>query len=107
VQVLIDVGLIVAIANFIVLVFFFTSYIHVLLLNIYDMLHSTNSMLYFAMYFPYAFIIMFSGGRWKTFLTIADAPRGSWKSIGFVIRADRDCNNLEARDYTINVIDGR
>jgi len=47
------------------------------------------------------------GGRWETFLVVADDPRGSWKPIGFVIRTDKDYDNLEARDCTINIVDGR
>ncbi|MFP3195274.1 MAG: hypothetical protein RXQ74_00200 [Caldivirga sp.] len=47
------------------------------------------------------------GGRWETFLVTSDDPRGPWSPVGFVIRTDRDYDSAEARDCTINVIDGR
>ncbi len=55
----------------------------------------------------YLYMSLDVGGRWETFLAIADDPRGPWKPVGFVIRTDRDYDSAEARDCTINIIDGR
>jgi len=47
------------------------------------------------------------GGKWETFLLVSDDPHGPWRPVGFVIRTDHDYDSAEARDCTINVIDGR
>lgn len=45
--------------------------------------------------------------RWETFLLISDDPAGPWKPWGFVLRGDREYDSGEARDCTIDIIDGR
>ena len=44
--------------------------------------------------------------KWETFLLTADDPSGPWKPEGFVIRGDKDYDSGEARDCTIDVVDG-
>jgi hypothetical protein len=45
--------------------------------------------------------------RWETYLLTADDPRGPWRGEGFVIRTDRPYDSEEARDCTVDVLDGR
>ncbi len=45
--------------------------------------------------------------RWETFLLTADDPAGEWSPEGFVIRADSSYDSGEARDSTIDIVDGR
>ena len=45
--------------------------------------------------------------KWETFLLIADDPAGPWEPYGFVIRGDMDYDSGEARDGTIDIVDGR
>ena len=45
--------------------------------------------------------------KWETFLLTADDPCGPWRGEGFVLRADRDYDGAEARDCTIDIVDGR
>lgn len=44
--------------------------------------------------------------RWETYLVTAEDPRGPWEPHGFVIRADQPYDSAEARDCTIDVLDG-
>ena len=45
--------------------------------------------------------------KWETFLLTAEDPSGPWKPEGFVIRGDREYDGGEARDSTIDIIDGQ
>jgi len=45
--------------------------------------------------------------RWETYLMTADDPAGPWKGEGFVLRTDMDYDSGEARDSTIDIVDGR
>ncbi len=45
--------------------------------------------------------------RWDTLLLTSDDPAGPWEPYGFVIRGDRDYDSSEARDCTIDIVDGR
>jgi hypothetical protein len=45
--------------------------------------------------------------KWETFLLIADDPAGPWEPWGFTLRGDRDYDAAEARDCTIDIVDGR
>ncbi|MEM1667862.1 MAG: hypothetical protein QXM53_04300 [Thermofilaceae archaeon] len=47
------------------------------------------------------------GGRWETYLLSSDDPAGPWRGEGFVLRCDRDYDAVEARDPTIDIVDGR
>jgi len=47
------------------------------------------------------------GGKWETYLLTSDDPAGPWRGEGFVLRCDRDYDSTEARDPTIDIIDGR
>jgi len=44
--------------------------------------------------------------RWETYLMRADDPCGPWKGEGFALRGDRDYDSAEARDPTIDIVDG-
>ncbi|RLF24518.1 MAG: hypothetical protein DRN15_02345 [Thermoprotei archaeon] len=44
---------------------------------------------------------------WDTLLLVADDPKGPWESKGLVIRRDAVFDIAEARDATIDIIDGR
>ena len=46
-------------------------------------------------------------GKWETYLMTADDPAGPWSGEGFVLRGDREYDSGEARDCTIDIIDGR
>jgi len=45
--------------------------------------------------------------RWETYLMSSDDPSGPWKGEGFVIKGDQEYDSAEARDATIDIIDGR
>jgi hypothetical protein len=45
--------------------------------------------------------------KWETYLMTADDPSGPWTGGGFVLRGDQEYDSGEARDCTIDVIDGR
>lgn len=45
--------------------------------------------------------------RWETYLMTAEDPAGSWKGEKFVLRADMEYDSGEARDPTIDIVDGR
>ncbi|MCD6537453.1 hypothetical protein J7L18_02425 [Candidatus Bathyarchaeota archaeon] len=45
--------------------------------------------------------------KWETFLMSSDDPSGPWRAEGFVLRGDREYDSGEARDSTIDIIDGR
>lgn len=45
--------------------------------------------------------------RWETYLMSADDPSGPWCGEGFALRCDRDYDSGEARDPTIDIVDGR
>ena len=44
--------------------------------------------------------------RWETFLLTAEDPAGPWSGEGFVLRADGEYDSAEARDSTVDIIDG-
>ena len=46
-------------------------------------------------------------GGWDTLLMVADDPRGPWKPYGLVIRRELPFETAEARDATIDIVDGR
>jgi len=46
-------------------------------------------------------------GNWETFLMTADDPVGPWRGEGFVLREDVSYDSGEARDSTIDIVDGR
>jgi hypothetical protein len=45
--------------------------------------------------------------KWETYLMTADDPRGPWKGEGFVLQGDREYDSGEARDATMDIVDGR
>jgi len=45
--------------------------------------------------------------KWETYLLTAGDPSGPWRGEGFVLRADTDYDSGEARDSTIDIVDGR
>jgi len=45
--------------------------------------------------------------KWETYLISAEDPAGPWRREGFVIRGDADYDSGEARDATIDIVDGR
>ncbi|MBO3803821.1 MAG: hypothetical protein JTT11_08160 [Candidatus Brockarchaeota archaeon] len=45
--------------------------------------------------------------RWETYLVSSDDPKGPWKGEDFALTGDADYDSGEARDSTIDVIDGR
>ncbi|MEM3479321.1 MAG: hypothetical protein QW702_06170 [Candidatus Bathyarchaeia archaeon] len=45
--------------------------------------------------------------RWETYLMSADDPSGPWVGEGFVLRRDAEYDSAEARDPTIDIVDGR
>lgn len=45
--------------------------------------------------------------KWETFLLTAEDPSGPWEQEGFVIRGDTEYDSGEARDSTIDIIDGQ
>ena len=45
--------------------------------------------------------------KWETFLLVAEDPSGPWKPEGFALRGDKDYDSGEARDCTIDIVDGR
>ncbi len=45
--------------------------------------------------------------KWETYLMTAEDPTGPWKEKGFVLRGDMDYDSGEARDSTIDIVDGR
>lgn len=45
--------------------------------------------------------------KWETYLLTAEDPSGPWKGEGFVLRGDMDYDSGEARDSTIDIVDGR
>ncbi len=45
--------------------------------------------------------------KWETFLLIADDPAGPWEPWGFALKGSEDYDSGEARDCTIDIIDGR
>ena len=47
------------------------------------------------------------GADWETYLMTADDPAGPWKGEGFVLRGDMSYDSGEARDSTIDIVDGR
>lgn len=47
------------------------------------------------------------GGKWETYLLSSDDPAGVWRGEGFVLRCDRSYDSVEARDPSIDIIDGR
>ncbi|MEM2598492.1 MAG: hypothetical protein QW482_02125 [Thermoproteota archaeon] len=49
----------------------------------------------------------FTESRWETFLLTSEDPSGSWEPEGFVIRGSEDYDGGEARDATIDIVDGR
>ena len=55
----------------------------------------------------YLYMSLDVGDGWETFMARADDPRGPWSPVGFVIRRDKPYDSGEARDCTINVVDGR
>ena len=44
---------------------------------------------------------------WQTYLLSSEDPAGAWRGEGFVLKCDRDYDSAEARDSTIEIIDGR
>jgi len=45
--------------------------------------------------------------KWETYLLSSEDPSGPWKPEGFVLRGDKDYDSGEARDSTIDIIDGQ
>jgi len=45
--------------------------------------------------------------KWETYLLSAEDPSGPWQGEGFVLRGEKDYDSGEARDCTIDIIDGR
>ena len=45
--------------------------------------------------------------KWETYLMTAEDPAGPWSGEGFVLKGDREYDSGEARDCTIDIIDGR
>ncbi len=46
-------------------------------------------------------------GVWETYLMTAEDPAGPWNGEGFVLRGDTTYDSGEARDATIDIVDGR
>ncbi|MBS7610844.1 hypothetical protein KEJ27_01320 [Candidatus Bathyarchaeota archaeon] len=44
--------------------------------------------------------------KWQAYLMTADDPTEPWKGEGFTIKCDMDYDSEEARDATIDVVDG-
>lgn len=44
--------------------------------------------------------------KWETFLLTSDDPAGPWSPEGFVLKGDMEYDSGEARDSTIDIIDG-
>jgi len=45
--------------------------------------------------------------KWQTYLMTTDDPAGPWRGEGFALRCDKDYDSGEARDATIDIVDGR
>jgi hypothetical protein len=45
--------------------------------------------------------------KWETLLLVAEDPSGPWQLEGFALKGDRDYDSGEARDCTIDIVDGR
>ncbi|MBO3803989.1 MAG: hypothetical protein JTT11_09015 [Candidatus Brockarchaeota archaeon] len=45
--------------------------------------------------------------KWETYLLSSEDPSGPWKPEGFVLRGDKDYDSGEARDSTIDIIEGQ
>ncbi|MGB9895427.1 MAG: hypothetical protein ACPLN2_05925 [Thermoproteota archaeon] len=45
--------------------------------------------------------------KWETFLLTAEDPSGPWEPRGFVIMGDAEYDSGEARDSTIDIVDGQ
>ena len=45
--------------------------------------------------------------KWETYLLVAEDPAGPWKPWGFALKGDKDYDSGEARDSTIDIVDGR
>lgn len=45
--------------------------------------------------------------KWETYLMSSDDPSGPWRGEGFALRCGEDYDSAEARDSTIDIIDGR
>jgi hypothetical protein len=45
--------------------------------------------------------------RWETYLLVSADPTGPWKGAGFALRGDAQYDDGEARDCTIDIIDGK
>jgi len=45
--------------------------------------------------------------RWETYLMTSEDPNGPWRGECFALAGDADYDNGEARDATIDVVDGR
>ncbi|MBS7624360.1 MAG: hypothetical protein QXF59_06675 [Candidatus Bathyarchaeia archaeon] len=45
--------------------------------------------------------------RWETYLMSADDPSGPWIGEGFALRRDKEYDSAEARDPTIDIVDGK
>jgi len=45
--------------------------------------------------------------KWETYLLSSEDPSGPWKPEGFVLRGDQYYDSGEARDSTIDIIDGQ
>ena len=44
--------------------------------------------------------------KWETYLLSAEDPSGPWRGEGFALRAETEYDSSEARDCTIDIIDG-
>lgn len=49
----------------------------------------------------------FVESKWETFLMTSEDPSGPWEPEGFVIRGSEEYDGGEARDATIDIIDGQ
>jgi hypothetical protein len=45
--------------------------------------------------------------NWEIYMMSSDDPAGPWKDEGFVLRCDSGYDSAEARDSTIDIVDGR
>lgn len=45
--------------------------------------------------------------KWETFLLSSEDPSGPWRPEGFVLRGDKEYDDAEARDPTIDILDGQ
>ncbi len=45
--------------------------------------------------------------KWETYLLSSDDPAGPWSGEGYALRGDMDYDSGEARDATIDIVDGR